>query len=102
MTVASVASVPYAQRTPDPAIELQVFANGAWHGVSTDVALTLAKTRTMRCEDCDGAVRMHRESRGKIHIPAHAEHLARHEGCPRSDEWKKGPQVRSRHPQALS
>ncbi|PZR81630.1 MAG: hypothetical protein DI537_37940 [Stutzerimonas stutzeri] len=97
--IASKPAVPYAQRVPDPDVELQVFASGSWHGVSTDVALTLAKSRTMRCEDCDGAVRMHRES---DIARAHAEHLERHDGCPRSDEWRKGPKVRSRHPHPLS
>lgn len=93
-TVNAKPVLAYDQRTPDSEIACHVFANGAWHGLSLDDALTLAKKRTKRCEDCDGEVRVMREGPGS---PAHAEHVHRHEGCPRSDVWKNGPKIRSRH-----
>lgn len=87
----------YDQRVPNPEIACHVFANGAWHGVSIEIAVTLAKGRTKRCEDCDGEVRIHREGK----TIAHAEHIERHGGCPRSDVWRDG-NTRPQHPHPIA
>lgn len=54
-----------------------------WTSLDLDAALKLASSRTLRCPECHGQVRAHRE--GSNGAKAHMEHHERHKGCSRGD-----------------
>jgi hypothetical protein len=64
-----------------PVCEVEV--RGLWTAIDLSTALRLARTRFMRCVECHGRVRAHRE--GSTGQRAHMEHDERHPGCSRGD-----------------
>lgn len=61
----------------------EVRLKGTWTPIDLDAALRLAKSRVLRCIECQGRVRAHKE--GVDGQKAHMEHEHRHKGCSRGD-----------------
>jgi hypothetical protein len=60
--------------------------DGVWRVMDVAHALRNKGKMRMRCVDCKGHIRLHDASKdGKM--AAHVEHLARWDGCPRSDSY---------------
>lgn len=74
----------------------ELWANKMWVEISIDDALASYSGRKLRCRECNGAVRAHKEGDGN---PAHFEHLEAHQGCSKSFRYSGTP---SRHPRALA
>ena len=60
-------------------MECDIKINGKWQRITLAKALALDKTRTLRCVECEGQVRAHRE--GRNGEAAHFEHLQQNPGC---------------------
>lgn len=61
----------------------ELFANKRWNMISVEHALSMPRSRVLRCPECQGRVRAHRE--GSTGQRAHMEHYERHKGCSRGD-----------------
>ena len=68
-----------------------------WITRTIDQALTLHKERVLRCPECYGQVRAHKEGAGGM-ARAHFEHVTGHEGCSRGIYFKGN---KSPHPRSL-
>ena len=81
---------------PNETAGCELFANRTWTAISITDALKMPRSRLMRCLECRGRVRPHRE--GSDGQRAHMEHYERHRGCSRGDcyEGRSTP-----HPRAL-
>lgn len=75
----------------------ELHANKCWNPISLAHALTMPRSRRMRCPECHGRVRAHRQ--GSDGQKAHMEHYERHVGCSRGDSYDGNSRL---HPQALS
>lgn len=64
------------------ALDCELQVKGIWSVIGIDQALKLASSRSFRCTECHGAVRVHKE--GLDGTRAHFEHHRRFEGCSRS------------------
>lgn len=84
-----------ANQEIEPAAELH--ANRTWNPISIAVALSMPRSRRMRCPECHGRVRAHRE--GTTGQRAHMEHYERHTGCSRGDCFDGNSRP---HPRALT
>lgn len=60
-------------------IVAEIFAHGSWEPIDIDTALKMPRTRQMRCPECKGRVRAHKE--GSNGQQAHVEHSIGHAGC---------------------
>jgi len=65
------------------ATDCELQANGRWELVDIGLALTMPRSRRMRCAECGGRVRAH--GAGTTGQAAHFEHQERHRGCSRGD-----------------
>lgn len=74
----------------------ELSANKTWVSIDIDTALSMPRTRLMRCPDCHGRIRAHKA--GRDGQKAHMEHYERHEGCARGDCFNGSA---TRHPKAL-
>jgi hypothetical protein len=57
----------------------ELWANGKWQVVGIDDVVEKWSERRIRCIECHGAVRAHRQ--GSDGHPAHFEHTSAHSGC---------------------
>lgn len=71
--------------------------NGHWVRRAVAEVLTAAARSPIRCPECHGRVRAHKE--GTTGQRAHFEHMKRHEGCSLKKSTFSGR--RARHPEAL-
>ena len=78
-------------------MDCQIFAHGEWVQISLEKALTMHADRTLRCTECHGRVRAHKE--GKDGQRAHFEHKSRHPGCSRGNCFSG---TSSLHPKAVT
>ncbi|WP_166506998.1 hypothetical protein [Frigidibacter mobilis] len=69
---------------------------GNWEVISVGVALALSPRPELRCIECGGPVRPHKQANNGMR--AHFEHRSRHEGCSRGSHFN-GRRVP--HPDAL-
>jgi uncharacterized protein with PIN domain len=58
----------------------ELWANGVWQVVSVEDVLAKWTERKLRCVECKGAVRAHKQSADGV-SPAHFEHREAHMGC---------------------
>lgn len=63
--------------------------DGVWRKLSVEHALSSSNRTRIRCVECRGRVRLHRASDDGTQA-AHAEHIKRWDGCPRSDAYDEG------------
>lgn len=61
----------------------EIWAKGAWQPIDIGLAVRMPSSRIMRCLECGGRVRAHRE--GSNGQRPHMEHYERHKGCSRGD-----------------
>ncbi len=64
-------------------IDCELWANNWWERIDMDLALRMPPGRQMRCVDCHGRVRAHRE--GTTGQAARMEHLEAHPGRARGN-----------------
>ncbi len=74
----------------------ELFAYKTWTPIELSVALTIPRTRRMRCPECKGRIRAHKE--GSDGQKAHMEHYEAHTGCSRGNSFNGEV---SHHPRAL-
>ena len=70
-------------------IAAELSANQTWTPIDLDHALTMPRSRRMRCPECHGRVRAHKA--GQDGQKAHMEHYERHAGCSRGDSFNGTP-----------
>lgn len=75
----------------------EIRLDGEWRPVDVDEVLAMAPRQQLRCIECRGAVRAHRE--GTTGQRAHFEHRVAHRGCSRGSTFSG---TGSAHPAALS
>ncbi len=73
--------------------DCELWANRTWQPIDIGVAITMPRSRRLRCVECGGQVRAH--GVGATGQAAHFEHLERHPGCSRGDCFDG--QFRSHH-----
>lgn len=73
-------------------------SNGGWVTLQIEAAVQYEQRERMRCPECWGPVRAHREGRSGTPC-AHFEHLRAHKGCRYSYIYNG---KRTRHPDALT
>ncbi len=78
-----------------PLHECELWANNRWNVISIDLGRRLPPERRMRCPECHGRVRFHKE--GKNGETAHFEHSERNAGCSKGDCFDGTPR-RHRRP----
>jgi hypothetical protein len=61
----------------------ELYANQTWNSIGISDALRMPRSRMMRCPECHGRVRAHRQ--GTTGQREHFEHYERHKGCSRGD-----------------
>lgn len=81
----------------EESVACELFANRAWTPISLDHAMQMPRSRLLRCLECRGRVRAHRQ--GSDGQRAHLEHYERHTGCSRGDCFAG---VSTLHPRALA
>lgn len=74
----------------------EAWSNGKWQPVSIDEVIATTQRQLLRCIECGGAVRAHRE--GTTGQVAHFEHRHAHHGCSLGSKFTG---VKSAHPQPL-
>ena len=79
------------------AVICDVWRGNRWEEIDIDEALSIRSQYLMRCCECHGRVRAHREANNGMR--AHFEHRLAHNGCRRSTKFSG---TRSPHPDALT
>lgn len=72
----------------------ELWADAKWVPITIDLALKMPRGRRMRCPECHGRVRAHKE--GSTGQKAHMEHYERHPGCSRGDCFDRKPRPHQR------
>lgn len=75
-------------------LDCELWANRAWQLIDIDLAVTMPRSRRMRCAECSGQVRAH--GAGTTGQAAHFEHLERNPGCSRGDCFDGQPRQHHR------